>query len=78
MRCPSHDKEFIGLCTWCGKQLCEMCVGRQEGRKLYCSSCSQNIAKIPKRILPAEPKKGKGTGMIEINGDEEPKVELWY
>lgn len=76
MRCPTHDKDFIGLCTWCGKQLCKKCVGRQDGLKLYCNSCAQKIEKIPRKVLPAEPKKKKAE-KLELE-EEQPKVELWY
>lgn len=79
MRCPTHDKAFIGLCTWCGKQLCKKCVGRQDGLKLYCNTCAQKIEKVPRRVLPAEPKREEPkTEKLELEAEEEPKVELWY
>lgn len=79
MRCRAHEKAFIGLCTWCGSQLCNKCVVRQDGVKLYCSACAQKIEKVPRRVLPAEPKKTKQeVERIELEAEEQPKVELWY
>ena len=41
--CFEHGKAFVGLCTWCGKQLCAKCVSKNDGRKTYCGKCAQQL-----------------------------------
>ena len=36
---------------WCGKQLCELCVARKEGTKVYCEVCAQQLGP-PRRTIP--------------------------
>ncbi|MBS3119789.1 hypothetical protein J4475_03120 [Candidatus Woesearchaeota archaeon] len=43
MNCVKHDKDFIGNCTWCGKQLCPRCVATNTGRKIYCQACAAKV-----------------------------------
>ncbi|MBI4145350.1 hypothetical protein HY493_04055 [Candidatus Woesearchaeota archaeon] len=55
-KCHKHNKEHVGGCMWCGKRLCEFCVARKEGLKLYCEICAQQLGP-PRRTIPkAEPK----------------------
>lgn len=50
-RCIKHRKDHIGGCMWCGKQLCELCIARKEGQKLYCEVCAQQLGP-PRRTIP--------------------------
>ena len=50
-RCVSHRKDLVGDCIWCGKKLCELCIARKEGRKLYCQLCSAQLGP-PRRSIP--------------------------
>ncbi len=43
MQCFDHQMEFVGLCGWCGKQVCPRCIGRQDGRKKYCRECAAKM-----------------------------------
>ena len=55
-KCIKHGKELIGGCMWCGKHLCEFCIARKEGLKLYCENCAQSLGP-PRRTIPkVEPK----------------------
>jgi hypothetical protein len=55
-KCLKHSKELVGGCMWCGKRLCEFCVARKEGLKLYCEICAQQLGP-PRRTIPkVEPK----------------------
>jgi len=46
MECFDHGKEIIGVCTWCGKAICYECVGRRDGNKKYCRSCSSKLGEV--------------------------------
>ena len=50
-RCLTHRKDHIGGCMWCGKRLCELCIARKEGNKLYCEICAQQLGP-PCRSIP--------------------------
>ena len=55
-KCHKHSKELIGGCMWCGKRMCEYCIARKEGLKIYCEVCAQNLGP-PRRTIPkVEPK----------------------
>lgn len=43
MRCPKHKKETVGLCFWCGQQLCPLCIAKEDGRKIYCEKCVKEL-----------------------------------
>ena len=81
MKCKTHEKELVGLCTWCGKELCRKCIVRQDRLKLYCNECAKRIEEVPRKILPAEPR--ESTEVKEVNelleaDSDESKIELWY
>lgn len=38
-RCLTHKKENVGSCMWCGKQLCRLCIVKQDGNVFYCEKC---------------------------------------
>ncbi|MBI4016785.1 MAG: hypothetical protein HY363_03770 [Candidatus Aenigmarchaeota archaeon] len=44
MKCPQHRRDTTGTCVWCGKRLCPACVGKQDGKKLYCDKCAVSLA----------------------------------
>lgn len=47
MKCYTHrDRDAIGVCSICGKGLCEMCAGHIEGR-LYCKKDFDDVYGIP-------------------------------
>ncbi len=48
MRCQRHSKECTGVCTWCGRQLCRLCIGKTDGKKMYCVDCSGKIGDLVK------------------------------
>lgn len=37
---------------WCGKKLCEKCVTHQEGKKLYCDKCSEQLNPMSRIKMP--------------------------
>ncbi|MDO8740321.1 MAG: hypothetical protein Q7J54_01965 [Candidatus Woesearchaeota archaeon] len=43
MRCVLHGKETIGLCGWCGAAICNQCIGKSSGKKIYCRKCSEKL-----------------------------------
>ena len=49
MRCSKHNKDVIGVCTWCGRELCRLCISKTDGSKKYCSSCVGNIGDLIKK-----------------------------
>ncbi|PIN75862.1 hypothetical protein COV18_01635 [Candidatus Woesearchaeota archaeon CG10_big_fil_rev_8_21_14_0_10_37_12] len=56
-KCDRHRKERIGGCTWCGKRVCELCIVKQEGKKVYCAKCSGVLSGIsPMRVPLAAPR----------------------
>ena len=50
-KCPKHSKDIVGGCMWCSKRLCEFCIARKEGLKLYCEICAQQLGP-PRRTIP--------------------------
>jgi hypothetical protein len=40
MKCKKHNKETIGVCTWCGREMCQKCIVLTDGRKIYCETCA--------------------------------------
>jgi len=52
MRCLIHKKELVGNCTWCGKQLCLLCIAKKEGKKIYCEKCTGQLAGLQRVKLP--------------------------
>ncbi|HSU72497.1 MAG TPA: hypothetical protein VLJ21_01460 [Candidatus Binatia bacterium] len=55
-KCHKHNKELVGGCMWCGKRMCDYCIARKEGLKIYCEICAQNLGP-PRRTIPkVEPK----------------------
>ena len=43
MECFDHGKSYVGLCTWCGKDMCNKCIVKTDGRKQYCGKCAQQL-----------------------------------
>ncbi len=52
MKCPQHRRDITATCVWCGKRLCPECVGKQDGKKLYCDKCVVSLA-------PFKPEEGR-------------------
>jgi hypothetical protein len=45
MRCLAHSAEAIGICIYCGRGVCQECVGDSE--RLTCSAaCAEQFAKL--------------------------------
>jgi len=57
MRCAAHRRDFVGDCNWCGNKLCEVCVAKAEGKKLYCSKCVPLLGGLRRTTIPALPQK---------------------
>ncbi len=52
MRCIMHGKEKNGMCYWCGKVLCPMCITHQNGKKRFCEKCYVKVGHIKKPDRP--------------------------
>ena len=52
MRCDRHKKEYLGGCMWCGKRLCELCVSKRDGSKIYCEKCVISLGGVARESLP--------------------------
>lgn len=56
--CEKHGKPKIGLCSWCGRTVCDECVTEAYGKN-YCFTC---LAKLPldklESLNSASPVKG--------------------
>jgi hypothetical protein len=77
MRCDKHRKDHVGGCMWCGRRLCEFCVAKRDGGKLYCDKCQSNLGgirreRLPQLSLPRPPANGRRfvlkNGYLELNG----------
>ena len=70
MRCANHRRDYMGVCSWCGKQLCGRCVVHQDGKKAYCVKCSPTIAQLGHVSLPmrSRPLPYSGKRFIFKNG----------
>ena len=45
-KCFQHNKNAAGNCNWCGKAICENCVAKYDGKKIYCSKCAAELSPI--------------------------------
>ena len=80
MKCDKHRKDHVGGCMWCGRRLCQFCIARKEGSKLYCDKCAVNLGAIRREHLPTVSTQPKApaigrrfvlkNGYLEINGGE--------
>ena len=52
IKCDKHRKEHAGACMWCGKKLCNDCVAKQEGSKLYCTKCTAFLGTMQRSQIP--------------------------
>ena len=52
MRCLKHRRTTVGACNWCGKQLCQHCVSKKDGKKLYCEKCSIQLSGVRRAKVP--------------------------
>ena len=43
-----------GGCILCGKELCDRCVGRSEGVKVYCHMCARRAQVVPRQRFALE------------------------
>ena len=67
MRCSKHNKEITGVCTWCGREMCKLCISKTDGNKKYCSHCVGSIGDMIKqrqidKIKEEEKKEPKRAG----------------
>jgi hypothetical protein len=62
MRCTKHRRNTVGACNWCGKQVCPYCIGKKEGKKIYCEKCSMRLSTVKRAKMPAvQPQKMQGS-----------------
>ncbi len=46
MKCLRHDAEAAGVCAWCGRALCRLCVDPAKAGRLACNeSCADALAR---------------------------------
>lgn len=83
MKCDKHRKDHVGGCMWCGKRLCEFCVAKREGVKLYCDKCIGLLGNVRRDPLPNVgrqplPSAGKRfvikDGYLEMDGEMHGRV----
>jgi len=63
---------------WCGRKLCEECIAKKEGIKLYCVKCIVQLSRVRRERLPSTatrtPSGGRRLvfkdGYLEIQGGE--------
>jgi hypothetical protein len=71
MKCDKHRKDHVGGCMWCGKRLCEFCVAKREGVKLYCDKCIDLLCGVRRDPLPnvgRQPLPSAGRRFVIKNG----------
>jgi len=70
IKCDKHRKDHIGGCMWCGKKLCEFCIAKRDGVKLYCDKCVGALGGIRREHLPPvhEPLPSAGRRFVLRNG----------
>lgn len=78
-RCDKHRKDQVSGCMWCGKRLCELCIAKREGSKVYCEKCCVSLGgvrreRLPELGVPRPPAGGRRfvlkNGYLELNGGE--------
>ena len=79
MRCTTHRRNTVGACHWCGKQVCPYCIGKKDGRKVYCEKCAMRLsavkrAKIPQAKRPREAPVARAQPSIEEKPTKEKRV----
>jgi len=65
---------------WCGRRLCELCIAKKDGGKLYCEKCAVQLGGVRREHLPTfeprEPSPATGkrfvlkNGYLEIDGGD--------
>lgn len=79
-KCDKHKKDYVGGCMWCGTRLCELCIAKQEGVKLYCEKCYVKLGsvrreRLPQFGVPRPPSNGRRyvlkNGYLELQGVDE-------
>jgi len=78
MRCTKHRRNTVGACNWCGKQICPYCVGKKEGKKIYCEKCSLRLSTVKRAKIPPPkiPKKSevRAQPVIEEKPTQQKKI----
>lgn len=78
MRCTKHRRNTVGACNWCGKPVCPYCIGKKEGKKVYCEKCSMRLSTVKRaKIPPARNKKivgARAQPVIEEKPTKQKKV----
>ncbi len=52
MKCEKHKKDHVGGCQWCGKRICQYCVARADGKKLFCEKCTGILSPLTREHMP--------------------------
>jgi len=51
VKCVKHNTEAIGICAYCGRALCESCVGAAPVPRLTCSeACALALARAERTV----------------------------
>lgn len=74
MKCNYHGKELEHTCVWCGSKICELCIGKKEGNKVFCSRCVESIGDFKKARIPKTEKKAE----YEEHETKKPRMEDGY
>ena|GEM_PF-1832691 len=70
MRCTKHRRNTVGACNWCGKQICPYCIGKKEGKKIYCDKCALRLSSVKRAKIPPSKKPKESQG-----AREQPRIE---
>ena len=75
-RCVKHRKNFEGVCNWCGKKVCPLCIAGRNGNKVYCEACVQKLGPPPKKSsLPPVP---SSSAPSRDSADDDVRIEPYY
>ncbi len=49
MYCKEHNRQVVGSCQWCGRQICKLDIGKSMGKKVFCRECSEELGSYIER-----------------------------
>lgn len=73
-RCLKHQIECTYNCGWCGKSICEECVGAAKGKK-YCDKCwNKKQQMTPAAVEDAPKASAPRTPIRNVDHTLDPKI----